>query len=203
VSNDNRVGRGVPTGGEFAAKSFPDAPAALPVSEFDDIGPETSRFYTHANGDFNAAKTGFESIEVYRSGNDVEPPRALWVEASVDLDFHHLVPASHSAPGPKQWLDTRAAEIDAWIRANYDGMRIDGASWFTEDGQDWEYTILIADADLGDTEPTSFTEAVTAVKSTTGFGRFDVADGATSPFFTALGAHLAAVDDGSIPALSR
>lgn len=187
MSNDSRVTPGVPAGGQFAAQNRPEGETLTPDTvtsgpdEFADLLPGESFIFSHANGDFDASATVFESIEVYRSEDDAEPAERLWAEASVYADFHHL-------SNDDAYLSSHANEIDSWLRENYSDLRIDGAP---EDA-DWEDTVLVSDIDFSDEEfPKTFGEVVAGGTTRTGFAMLDLSP--KSKFWTSLKDHL---DDG-------
>lgn len=146
MSNDKRVNPGVPEGGQFAQKVRPDYTAVLgtpliwPGDEFSTLLSGETVSFSHANGDFDANETVFESVDVYRSESDAEPPDTLWAEAYTTVDFNHLSGVDD------EYLTSHAWEIDGWIRQNYADVGIDGFAPDTE----WEDTVLTSDVDFGD-----------------------------------------------------
>lgn len=127
MSNQNRVRPGVPSGGEFAAHTFPEAtgvtlvdPAARPVI----LAPgESEEFNNLADGDV------IETVDVYRS--HVDDGGGYTVTASKTINVKDLFDEKELAAegGVDAYLDRHGSQIENYLRTRYDADL---------DPQDWE-----------------------------------------------------------------
>ncbi|QOD06093.1 hypothetical protein [Pseudarthrobacter sp. BIM B-2242] len=127
MSNQNRVRPGVPSGGEFAAHTFPEPtgvtladPAARPVI----LAPgEDENFNELADGDI------IETIDVHRS--HVDDGSGYTVTAGKTLNIRGLFDGQDLAAegGVDAYLERHGAQIEDYLRTRYDADL---------DNQDWD-----------------------------------------------------------------
>lgn len=138
MSNQNRVSPGVPSGGEFAAHTFPEAtgvtlvePAARPVL----IAPgEDENFNELADGDV------IESIDVRRS--HIDDGSGYTVTAGKTLNLRDMMGASDLSASDGSldtYLERHGAQIEDFIRDRYEADL---------DNQDWEEVRVECSASL-------------------------------------------------------
>lgn len=138
MSNQNRVSPGVPSGGEFAAHTYPEATGvalADPAGRLIILAPgEDENFNELADGDV------IETISVRRT----DDASGFTVTAGKTLNIRDLFPAKDLSPadgGVDTYLERHGAQIEDFIRDRYEADL---------DSQDWEEVSVECGTELPD-----------------------------------------------------